>query len=117
MNYEWDLSILYSGFDSPEFSEDMKALSSAISDTKVLAESADNMPHAELIKKFIKVSEAINEYAKKLIIYSNLRYSANTADTAASSNIGKVMGMLSEVSAPDAKISKISHTTKFLKVF
>jgi len=107
MNYEWDLSILYSGFDSPEFSEDMKALSSAISDTKVLAESADNMPHAELIKKFIKVSEAINEYAKKLIIYSNLRYSANTADTAASSNIGKVMGMLSEVSAPDAKISKI----------
>ncbi len=107
MNYEWDLSILYSGFDSAEFSEDMKALSSAISDAKVLAESADNMPHAELIKKFIKVSEAINEYAKKLIIYSNLRYSANTADTAASSNIGKVMGMLSEVSAPDAKISKI----------
>ena len=107
MNYEWDLSILYSGFDSPEFSEDMKALSSAISDAKVLAQSAENMPHAELIKKFISVSEAINEYANKLIIYSNLRYSANTADTAASSNIGRVMGMLSEVSAPDAKISKI----------
>lgn len=107
MNYEWDLSILYSGFDSPEFSEDMKALSSAISDAKNLAQSAENMPHAELIKKFISVSEAINEYANKLIIYSNLRYSANTSDTAASSNIGRVMGMLSEVSAPNAKISKI----------
>lgn len=107
MNYKWDLSILYSGFDSSEFSEDMKALSSAISEAKSLAESAENMPHAELIKKFIFVSESINEYANKLFIYSNLRYSANTADAASSSNIGKIMGMVSEVSAPNARISKI----------
>ena len=107
MNYEWDLSILYSGFDCPEFMEDMKKLSAAIENAKALACGAENMSHAELIKKFIEVGEDINEYANKLIIYSNLRYSANTSDTAASSNIGKVMGMLSEVSAPNAKVSKI----------
>lgn len=107
MNYEWDLSILYSGFDCPEFMEDVKKLSAAIENAKALACGAENMSHSELIKKFIKVDEDINEYANKLIIYSNLRYSANTSDTAAASNIGKVMGMLSEVSAPNAKISKI----------
>ena len=106
MNYEWDLSILYSGFDCPEFMEDMKKLSAAIENAKALACGAENMSHAELIKKFIEVGEDINEYANKLIIYSNLRYSANTSDTAAASNIGKIMGMLSEFSAPMAKISK-----------
>ena len=107
MDYKWDLSILYEDFESDEFNEDIKALSASIFDIKSLAENVENMPHAHLIKSFIKVSETINEYANKLIIYSNLRYSANTADTAASSNIGKIMGMLSEVSAPNARISKI----------
>ncbi len=107
MNYEWDLSMLYSDFDSREFNDDVSALSSAISETNALAVEAESMVHSELIKKFIALSESINMYARKLIIYSNLRYSANTADTAATSNIGKIMGMLSDVSAPDAKISKI----------
>lgn len=107
MNYEWDLSILYSGFDSKEFNDDVNMLASEIIKTKEIAKKAEEMPHAELVRCFINFSKTINECARKLIVYSNLRYSANTADTAAASNIGRIMGMLSDVSAPDAKISKI----------
>lgn len=107
MNGTWNLEILYRGFDDPEFTKDGTLLSEAIEEATAVAEEAEKLSHTELLKKYIDVSERISHYATKLIIYSNLRYSANTADTEAASNMGRIMGMLSEIAAPTAKISKV----------
>ncbi len=107
MDKIWNLTILYDGFDDLAFKEDTAALEFAISDTVALAEKAENLSHKDVLCEYINLNERISEYAGKLIIYSNLRYSANTAESAASSNVGKIMGMLSATAAPFAKLSKI----------
>ena len=107
MNSTWDLTILYQGFDDAAFAVDKAALGKALEDIVALADGAENMNSPELINKYVKVSERMLELATKLIVYSNLRYSANTKDNEASSNMGMLMGMLSSTAAPQAKISKI----------
>ena len=107
MSNTWNLNILYNGFDDPAFADDTKELENAISDLIALAENADKMQHAPVLHAYIEVNERICEYANKLIIYSNLRYSANTADAEAASSMGKLMGMLSGTAAPSARLSKI----------
>lgn len=107
MNGTWNLEILYKGFDDPEFTKDGTLLNDAIKDVLTVAAEPEKLSHTELLKKYIDISERINHYASKQMIYSNLRYSANTADTEAASNMGRIMGMLSEIAAPTAKVSKI----------
>ena len=107
MENTWDLTILYNGFDDPAFAKDIDSLETAIKDTAALADSADKLAHADVIKQYIEVSERVTYLANKLAIYSNLRYSANTAETEASSNMGRIMGMVSAIAAPSAKLSKI----------
>ena len=107
MKHTWDLTILYNGFDDPAVASDTKELEKAISELGALAEKAEKMEHAPLLHAYIEVNERISDYANKLIIYSNLRYSANTADAEAASSMGKLMGMLSGTAAPAAKLSKI----------
>ena len=103
----WNLDILYRGFDDEAFAKDLEALSSAIAEFSKKAKNAENMPARELLLAYIESNMKISELASKLIIFANLRYSANTADTEAASNLGRLMGMLSETAAPSAKLSKI----------
>ncbi len=44
MNKQWDLSILYSGFDTPEFKADMAALDSAIGEIVAFSEGLNSLP-------------------------------------------------------------------------
>lgn len=106
MNDRWNLDILYKGFDDPAFKEDSEKLAKAISDSAALAGVANTLAPVELINKYLDNTIEINELAGKLIIYANLRYSANTKDSEASSAFGRIMGMLSESAAPSAAISK-----------
>ena len=43
MNYTWDLSILYTGFDDPEFSKDIASLENALGEMVKFADSADRL--------------------------------------------------------------------------
>ena len=106
MEKTWDLSILYDGFDDEKYASDELALKDAIASLTTLAQVCDKEDERALLTSYIKTSAAINEYAGKLIIYCNLRYSACTADAEAASNLGKLLGMMSDTAAPMAKISK-----------
>lgn len=107
MNSTWDLTILYNGFDDPSFSADKNELAKALGEISELAKNSESLSAPELIKTYVKESERVSELASKLIIYSNLRHSANTKDTEAASNMGMLMAMLSAIAAPQAKISKL----------
>ena len=107
MNNTWDLTVLYSGFEDGSFVSDLKAMSDAISEMAALADGAAALAPDTLILKYVKTKEEITYLAGKLVIYCNLTYSANTKDADAASYLGRLMGMLSAIAAPTAKIEKI----------
>ena len=106
MNKQWDLSILYTGFDTPEFKADMAAFDSAIEETVAFSQQLDTLSPEELLVGYIDLETKVSALAEKLFIYANLRYSANTADNEAASIMGVLMGKLSATAAPSAAINK-----------
>ncbi len=106
MNKQWDLSILYNGFDTPEFQADMEALDKAIGEVISFSGSLSTLAPEELLVGFINLETKVSSLAEKLFIYSNLRYSANTADAEAASTMGVLMGKLSATAAPSAAVNK-----------
>ncbi len=103
---KWDLSILYDGIDTERFKNDVQLLDNALSDADALAKICDEESDFDIISKYIATSERISSLAQKLIIYANLRYSANTRDNEAASALGMLMNMMSRVAGADAKINK-----------
>jgi len=106
----WNLSVLYSGFDDPKYEQDILALCAEIDALRALAEGDDVA--CELIMKYIAISEKITAYAADLMAYANLSYSQNTRDTRAASAVGRVMGIISRISAPDARIKAMIARTE-----
>ena len=106
MNKQWDLTILYNGFDDPKFASDMAEFDKNIADVIAFAEGASALAPTELLLKHIELESGVSSLAEKLFIYANLRYSANTADTEAASTMGVLMGKLSAIAAPSAAVNK-----------
>ena len=106
MNTQWDLSILYNGFDDPRFLEDMSALDSAIEEVVASVGRVTELSSEELLLQYIELSTRLTSLVEKLFIYANLRYSANTQDAEAASLMGVLMGKLSATAAPTAAVNK-----------
>ena len=106
MNKEWNLDILYTGFDDPKYSEDTQLLTKEIEALNTLAGNMAGMDEATLVSEYVAISERLNLLASKVGIFANLKYSANTKDTEAASAFGRLMGMLSATAAPSTKISQ-----------
>ena len=102
----WNLDILYTGFDTEEFKSDMESMKDAASKLAALANEAENLDAKELLTKYVKTNEELSELVEKLAIYANLRYSANTRDTDASSMLGVIMSTLSSTAGPSAALNK-----------
>ena len=106
MNKEWNLDILYTGFDDPKYSEDTNLLTKEIEALNALAGSIAGMDEATLVSEYVAISERLNLLASKVGIFASLNYSANTKNTEAASALGRLMGMLSATAAPSTKISQ-----------
>ena len=106
MNAQWDLSVLYTGFDDPKMAADMAAFDEAISEVVSFGNSLSNYSAEQLLLRHIELETRISSLAEKLFIFANLRYSANTADSEAASIMGVLMGKLSATAAPSAAINK-----------
>ena len=106
MNKQWDLTILYNGFDDPSFAADITAFDGTIAEVIDFASNYCDLSAEQLLTKHIELETKLTALAEKLIIYANLRYSANTADSEAASMMGVLMGKLSAIAAPSAAINK-----------
>ena len=119
MNKQWDLSILYNGFDTPEFKADMAAFDQAISEVTAFSKSLESMQPLDLLVGYVNLETKMTALVEKLFIYANLRYSANTADTEAASTMGVLMGKLSAIAASSAAtnkaISKIENIEEIIE--
>ena len=103
---KWNLDILYTGFDTEEYKNDLQRLEELIPKLSRVAEKSRELSASEFLTEYIKVNEEITELVEKLAIYANLRYSANTRDTDAASMLGRIMQSMSMTAAPAAVIEK-----------
>ena len=103
---KWNLDILYTGFDTVEYQNDLKRLKELIPELIAFADECKNMKADQLLTEYVKKSEEMSELIEKLAIYANLRYSANTRDTEAASMLGILMQSMSATAAPNAVIEK-----------
>ncbi|MBR5871070.1 MAG: M3 family oligoendopeptidase [Clostridia bacterium] len=106
MDYTWDLSPLYEGFDTDAFRADLAALDAVMESVNAFAaepaaaELAANDANA-FLHRYIDLYEQANTLAAKLICYTQLRSAANTADMEAASMMGNLMMKLSATAAAD----------------
>ena len=103
---KWNLDILYTGFDTEEYKNDLARMNELIPELAALANECKNMSAKQLLCEYVKGSEEMSELVEKLAIYANLRYSANTRDTEAASMLGIIMQSMSATAAPIAVIEK-----------
>ena len=103
---KWNLDILYTGFDTEEYKNDLEKMQKLIPELTVLASESKSMPADKLLCEYVKHSEELTELVEKLAIYANLRYSANTRDSEAASMLGIIMQSMSQTAAPNAIVEK-----------
>ncbi len=112
MNSNWDLSILYRGFDDPNFAADMKALDEKIADYRAFKELAPSLTSEDFLVGYLHREESLSELVSKLFTFCNLRYSANTQDGEAASTMGVLMGKMSATAADSAALNKMVAATE-----
>ena len=103
---KWNLDILYTGFDTEEYAHDFNRLKELVPALTELSRECGDLPADRFLTDYVNLSEEINTLVSKLVIYANLRYSANTRDTDAASWVGRIMQMMSETASPIARIEK-----------
>ena len=102
MNEVWNLSVIYDGFSDPQYEKDLTLLKEkAAAYAAAVAALADTAP-AEGLKSCILLEEEITLLANKLAEYAMLRQSADARDAQAGSQIGRIMGVISGLAAPQA---------------
>lgn len=102
----WNLDILYTGFDTAEFKNDMDRLNETIPAYVSLSEKVNTLTPKELLSEFVRLSEELACLTEKIGIYASLRTSANTRDSEAASMLGRLMAATSATAAPSAVIEK-----------
>ena len=60
MNKEWNLDILYSGFDDPKYSEDTELLTKEIEALNALSNDISNIEEEKLVCEYIAINEKLN---------------------------------------------------------
>ena len=101
---QWDLAILYDSFDDPKLAADVDTMRKKIDEVNAIAPALANMPHKDLLHRYIDLNETISLLSYKLFGYANLVYATNTSDVNAAGLMGRMQAMLSEISAADTAI-------------
>ncbi len=110
MNGQWNLEVLYKGFDDPQYISDFEKMEQQLKDFAAFAQQIDALEPAEALHMSIEKQEKLEEVIMKLVSYASLRQSANTRDEEAGSQMGRIMASYSGVAAPMAKVK--DYTSK-----
>ena len=102
MNEVWNLDPMYKGFDDPAFEADLTAAKAKLDTFEMLMAQLSAMDPARGLREGIAMQEEISDLLGKLVQYAMLRQNANTKDTEAGSNVGRVLAMYSRIAAPAA---------------
>ena len=102
MNERWDLDRIYTGFDDPVFEADVEKAKQKLSQFAEFAANLGKCEAKQTLKEGLALEEALEELVGKLGLYASLRQSANTRDSEAASQMGRLMALYSGMAAPGA---------------
>ena len=102
MNDVWNLDRIYTGFDDPAYSADLEAVKEKITRFCAIADTLSGREPLDALKEGILLQEEIHEVSGKLFLYAYLRQNADSRDAEALSQMGRLMGLLSGLAAPEA---------------
>lgn len=94
---EYNLDILYLGYDDPSFIQDLNTLNEVCEEIKVFSEKLTNDDQKETIKKILMLNERLIDLCADLCDFLNLKLAINTADKEAINYSDKVNQLLSSV--------------------
>ena len=98
----WNLDNIYQDFTDPRFDADLAEGKAKIDALAALTGRLGAMAPLEGLKEGIGLLEDITALAQKLGMYASLRQYADTRDTDAQSQLGRIMGLFSGSAAPEA---------------
>ena len=103
MNAQWDLTPLYTGFDTPAYQKDLADMGEAVADfQRFAARLSDHSDERAVIHHALELLERIETLGAKLFSYAMLRGSVDANDADAAAMAAKVRKLFSDVSASDA---------------
>ena len=102
MNEVWNLNPIYKGFDDPAFAADFSALKDKIAAFAAFTENLESCQPLTGLREGIGLQEEISKLANRMGLYASLRQAGNTRDTAASSQMGRIMAVVSDIAVPEA---------------
>ena len=102
MNDVWNLDTVYTSFDDPRFEADLAEGKQKIEAFTALTASLTGREPLEALKEGILLQEDISLLAQKLGMYASLLQYADSRNTEAQSQLGRLMGIFSTLAAPEA---------------
>ena len=96
MNDVWNLDPIYLGFDDPAFASDLAHLQSALEELKSFSEDLNPLEPTQGLRRGLELQEELSRVSWKLVTFAELKQAANTLDTQAGSQFGRIMGICSE---------------------
>ena len=102
MNQVWDLTPIYQNFDDPAFGADLETLKEKVAALGAFTEKLAEADPLQGLKEGIRLQEDIATLAYKLGGYASLCQAANTKDTQAGSQMGRIMAVVSASAALEA---------------
>ncbi len=107
MKTEWNLDVLYTGFDDPAYEADIQELEKNYKELADTVADAARMSDKDKVEKIFISKENIQNLLLKLINYPELRQSVNTEDGQAMAQMNRIMKIYSENAAVDVASDKI----------
>ena len=114
MNKEWDLSPLYTGFDTEKFRNDLQTLKDTVAELNAFAAALPE-DRAAGLHRALELQEKIAALAMPLYEYAGLRTAVNTGDEAAVNAEAMLQKLMSDSSAADAAIRAYVGKTENLE--
>ena len=114
MNKEWDLSPLYTGFDTEKFRNDLQTLKETVAELNAFAAALPE-DRAAGLHRALELQEKIAALAMPLYEYAGLRTAVNTGDEAAVNAEAMLQKLMSDSSAADAAIRAYVGKTENLE--
>ncbi|MBR4657880.1 MAG: M3 family oligoendopeptidase [Clostridia bacterium] len=90
MNSEWSLDILYKGYDTPEFQNDMKEVGNIVDRFNEAAANLDPAKPRETLLKVIGMMEETSSLFGRLYQFCGLSQAVNTSDEKAAAYMGQL---------------------------
>ena len=114
MDKRWNLDVLYTGFDSPEFTGDCKKLDSKNEEYERFAgDLSKSGDVAETLKKYVALRSEITALTEKLFCFANLSFCADTNNAKANSYIEAATVKQNRTTLTDIKFIKWLSSSGF----